>query len=172
MRQSGPVDARTDLTYQVHTADERAQLEAFLDTYRTLIAAIVDDLTEDEVRTRLVPSKTTLLGLLKHVTFAEQVWFVETATGTPRAELGLPQTADESFDLADEDTIASIREAHRGVCDRARRTAAALALDDRLTGHPRIPAVTLRWMYLHMIRELAQHLGHAEILREQILARR
>jgi hypothetical protein len=27
----------------------------------------------------------------------------------------------------------------------------------------------LRWVYLHMLRELAQHCGHADILREQIL---
>ena len=29
----------------------------------------------------------------------------------------------------------------------------------------------VRWIYVHMIRELAQHCGHADILREQILAR-
>ena len=28
----------------------------------------------------------------------------------------------------------------------------------------------MRWIYIHMIRELAQHCGHADILREQILA--
>ena len=28
----------------------------------------------------------------------------------------------------------------------------------------------VRWVYLHMLRELAQHCGHADILREQILA--
>jgi hypothetical protein len=27
----------------------------------------------------------------------------------------------------------------------------------------------LRWVYLHVLRELAQHCGHADILREQIL---
>ena len=27
----------------------------------------------------------------------------------------------------------------------------------------------LRWVYLHMLRELAQHCGHADILREQLI---
>ena len=27
----------------------------------------------------------------------------------------------------------------------------------------------LRWVYLHILRELAQHCGHADILREQTL---
>ncbi len=28
----------------------------------------------------------------------------------------------------------------------------------------------LRWVYLHVVGELAQHAGHADILREQVLA--
>ena len=35
----------------------------------------LDALTEEEARLRLVPSKTTLLGLVKHVTYVEGVWF-------------------------------------------------------------------------------------------------
>jgi Protein of unknown function (DUF664) len=30
-------------------------------------------------------------------------------------------------------------------------------------------ALPLRWVYLHVLRELAQHCGHAGILREQLL---
>ena len=30
----------------------------------------------------------------------------------------------------------------------------------------------LRWVYLHTLREFAQHCGHADILREQILSAR
>jgi len=30
---------------------------------------------------QLVPSKTTLLGLLKHVTYVEGVWFDQAVTG-------------------------------------------------------------------------------------------
>jgi hypothetical protein len=31
-------------------------------------------------------------------------------------------------------------------------------------------AFTLRWIYLHMIRELAEHCGHSDIIRELIVA--
>jgi Protein of unknown function (DUF664) len=37
-----------------------------------------------------------------------------------------------------------------------------------LTGHFLGP-LPLRWVYLHVLREFAQHCGHADILREQIL---
>ena len=159
-------------TYTVHTADERAQFDAFLTTYRKALNASLDDMTEDEVRSRLVRSKTTLLGLVKHAAYVEQVWFVETVTGTPRAELGLPPTVDDSYDLDPGDTIAGVQAIHRGVVDAAARAVADLPLDSVLEGHPRIRAVTLRWVFLHMLRELAQHVGHAEILREQLLEAR
>jgi hypothetical protein len=160
------------LTYEVHTADERAQLDAFLTTYRHLLNETIDGLSEDEARRRLVPSETTLLGLVKHATYVEQVWFNETLTGTPRAELGLSPLASDSFELDEDDTVASVRAAHRAAFAASESAVAGVPLDTVLTGHPRIEQVTLRWVYLHMLRELAQHSGHAEILREIVLAER
>jgi len=115
-----------------------------------------------------VPSQTTLLGLVKHATFAEKVWFDEAITRRPRAEIGIPATPDESFILDRTDTIASIRHAHRQACESSRRATAPLALDDIVYGNRRGP-LPLRWVYLHTLRELAQHCGHADILREQII---
>ena len=114
-----------------------------------------------------MPSRTTLLGLVKHATFVERVWFDEAVTGRPRAEIGIPSGPDESFHLADTDTIASIRAAYVEACAASRRAVAGLGLDDKLTGNRRGP-LPLRWVYLHMLRELAQHCGHADILREQL----
>jgi hypothetical protein len=44
----------------------------------------------------------------------------------------------------------------------------SLGPDDWVYGYRRGP-LPLRWVYLHVLRELAQHGGHADILREQIL---
>ena len=49
----------------------------------------------------------------------------------------------------------------------SREAVATLSLDDVLHGNRRGP-LPLRWVYLHVLRELAQHCGHADILREQI----
>lgn len=155
----------------VHTADERSQLEAFLDTHRRLLNESLDGITDEQARRRLVPSDTTMLGLVKHATYAEQVWFNEAITSTPRAELGLPPTAAESFLLATDDTVDSVRATHRRVCAASAQAAAALTMDDIVTGH-RLGPLSLRWIYLHSIREFAQHAGHADILREQLLQQR
>jgi hypothetical protein len=99
----------------------------------------------------------------------EKVWFDEAITCRSRAEIGIPATPDESFILTDEDTIATVQAAHRQACEASRRATSLLNLDDELPGNRRGP-LPLRWVYLHMLRELAQHCGHADILREQILA--
>src|SRR3954447_12364527 len=147
----------------------RAQFEVFLDEHRGALDACLDGLTEEQARRSLVPSRTTLLGLVKHATFVEKVWFDEAVACRSRAEIGIPATPDESFVLDDGDTIASVRQAHREACEAARRATATLGLGDVLRGNRRGP-LPLRWVYLHMLRELAQHCGHADILREQITA--
>lgn len=79
-----------------------------------------------------------------------------------------PATPDESFILDDNDTIATVQQAHREACQSSRRATSSLGLDDILRGNRRGP-LPLRRVYLHMLRELAQHCGHADILREQFL---
>jgi hypothetical protein len=156
-------------SFDVPLDDERAQLDAFIEECRTAIEATLDGLTEEQARRRLVPSATTLLGLVKHVTWMQRVWYEECVGGTSRRELGLVQGPDESFQLSDDDTIASVTAAHREACATARTMIADLALDAVVTGHRSGPR-TLRWVYLQVLRELAHHCGHADILREQTLA--
>ena len=153
------------------TGTERDLLEAFLNANRAEIRGLLDGVTEAQARRRLVPSLTTLLGLVKHAAFVERVWFEVTLTGRTRDELGLPQDIDTTFTLTDDDTIDTVRAAY----DTATSTAAAIAathdLDD-VAQHHRLGHVSLRWIYLHMIEELARHAGHGDILTEQLLSGR
>jgi hypothetical protein len=158
-------------SFDVTAEPLKVQLETFLDEHRAALRGCLDGLTEEEARRRLVPSETTLLGLVKHVTYAERVWFGEAVTGRPRQEMGLPPNAADAFTLTGADTIASVRRAHDEACEASRRAAAGLDLDDVLRGHWLGP-LPLRWVYLHALREFAQHCGHADILREQILSGR
>ena len=147
----------------------KEQLETFLDEHRAALSASLNDLTEEQARRRLVPSQTTLLGLVKHAAFAERVWFEEAVTGRSRQEMGLPPRAADAFILSDQDTIESVRRVHDDACAASRRATAGLGLDDVVHGH-RFGPLPVRWIYLHALREFAQHCGHADILREQILS--
>ena len=70
-----------------------------------------------------------------------------------------------------DDTVASITENFRRVCAESDRVAFDHDLDDT-ANHARRGPVSLRWIYVHMIEELARHAGHGDILREQVLASR
>ncbi|MEU0117559.1 DinB family protein [Streptomyces bobili] len=152
----------------VFHAPYREQFETFLDEHRSALHDSLNGLTEEQARRSLVTSKTTLLGLVKHAAFVEKVWFDEAISCRSRTEIGIPATPDESFDLHGGDTIASVQDAYQRACAASRRATADLTLDDLVLGNRRGP-LPLRWVYLHTLRELAQHCGHADILREQIL---
>src|ERR1700678_2676305 len=117
----------------------RDQFEVFIDEHRRDLNACLDGLTEEQARRSLVTSRTTLLGLVKHATFVEKVWFDEAITGRPRAEIGIPRSPDESFILQSDDTIATVRQAHREACESSRRAASSLGLDDLVHGNRRGP---------------------------------
>ncbi|MCA2216688.1 DinB family protein [Jidongwangia harbinensis] len=151
------------------TPDLRARLDALLDQHRWALHDCLNRLTEDEARASLVPSRTTLLGLVKHATYVERFYFDHAITGRTLKELGVASTPTRSFVLTRQDTIESVRAAHRAACVESRRNVAALGLDAVVTGRK----VRSVWaIYLQMLSELAQHCGHADILREQILSRR
>ena len=90
------------LTDATLTGSEREQIESFLHDNRVEIVGLLDGLTEEQARRRLVPSLTTLLGLVKHAAFAERVWFDVALAGRTRAEIGLPTSVDDSFILREE----------------------------------------------------------------------
>jgi Protein of unknown function (DUF664) len=151
------------------TVEQRQRVDELVDEYRVVLHDSLNDLTEEEARRRLVPSKTTLLGLVKHAIFVEGVWFDQAVTGRSYAEIGLARTVDGSFTLGKGDTIATIQAAYRKRWVTSRMNLAGLRSDDVVSGRGERPVWALQ---LQVLRELAHHAGHADILREQILASR
>lgn len=149
--------------------EQRQRVDDLIDEYRVALHDSLNDLTEEEVRRRLVPSKTTLLGLVKHATFVEGVWFDQAITGRSYTELGIAATVDGSFTLRRTDTIASVQAEYRERWAVSRRNLDGRPLEEVVDGRGARPVWALQ---LQVLRELAQHAGHADILREQIVAGR
>ena len=149
------------------TGSERPVLEAFLDFHRQALVSKVDGISENEARRRRVPSKTTLAGLIKHMIGVERGWFQEVLGGLNPEDIG-PNVGggEESWDLAENETVSSLIKAYEQACEQSRQTATRFALDDAVP-EPDMGQVSLRWIYVHMIEETARHVGHADILREQ-----
>jgi len=149
------------------TGSERSVLEAFLDFHRQVLVSKVDGVSENEARHRRVPSRTTLAGLIKHMIGVERGWFQEVLGGRNPEDIS-PNVGggDESWDVAENETVSSLIKEYEQTCDQSRQTAARFALDDAVP-EPDMGQVSLRWIYVHMIEETARHVGHADILREQ-----
>ncbi|MEV5568528.1 DinB family protein [Spirillospora sp. NPDC052269] len=146
---------------------ERDVLDAFLDHYRDIIAAGLDGLDEQQARARLVPSSTTPIGLVSHCTAVERSWVQFVVDGRPESELSGPRSSlDASWIVPDDTTVSDVVAAYRATCAESREIIARFDLDHEFAVDDR--RVTLRWIYVHMIEELARHAGHADILREQI----
>ena len=151
------------------TVDQRQRIEELLDDYRVALHDSLNDLTEEEARRSLVSSTTTLLGLVKHARFVEGVWFDQAVTGRSYAEIGIATTVDGSFTLDNDDTIATVQADFRNCWATSRRNLAGRRSEDLVDGRGERPVWALQ---LQVLRELSQHTGHADILREQILASR
>ena len=59
---------------------------------------------------------------------------------------------------------------YQGECDRSREIVAQAASLDEPVEHPRRKGwvMSRRWILTHMLEETARHVGHADILREQL----
>jgi hypothetical protein len=90
------------------TGSERQVLEAFLDFHRQALVSKVDGLSERQARQRRVPSKTTLAGLIRHMTGVERGWFQEVLAGRKPDDIG-PNVGggDDSWDLAEDETVGN-----------------------------------------------------------------
>jgi uncharacterized damage-inducible protein DinB len=147
------------------STDERTMLVAFLDYLRDRMVAKLEGLTEEQARRSLVPSGTSLLGLVKHLAVVELGWFRWSFAGE---DLDLEP---EAQNLTPEDTISNVTGFYRGAVARAQETIAATRDLDQRAARSRRPGhetQSMRWILVHMIEETARHAGHADILREQI----
>jgi hypothetical protein len=147
-------------------------LHASLRNVRASLLWKLDGLGEYDIRRPLTPTGTNLLGLVKHLSVSEAMYFGD-VFGRPFTDLPqhwfdeqdllLPSmwaTADESRD--------EVVDRYRRACDHADATITELPID--APGHvpwwPN-PDVQLFNVLVHLVAETNRHAGHADILREQ-----
>jgi hypothetical protein len=149
-------------------AAEREILEGFLEYHREALSGKLRGLSEEDARRRLVPSLTTLIGLVSHAAAVERNWFQHYLGGTPREEItGNARGDDPSWDAGADTTIGDAIAELESACAASRRIAADFALDQTVP-HDQLGQVSLRFIYVNILAEYARHAGHADIIREQI----
>jgi uncharacterized damage-inducible protein DinB len=142
-----------------------AVLVSFLDAQRERAFEIVAGLDEHQLRTAVLPSGWTPLGLIEHLGDAERHWFGEVLLGAAE-----PLPADADADAASR-TTETVFAYYRDQIARARAVVASTSLSTPPRGrHGRgdEQVTDLRFIVLHMIEETARHLGHLDAARELI----
>jgi uncharacterized damage-inducible protein DinB len=148
--------------------DEKDVLGGFLDHYRATLLGICEGLTEEQLRRPMVPSGTSLLGLVKHLAYVEVGWFQENVANEPYDYPFDVNDPVADFRFSDDETKEDIFDLYREACARSREVLAAASLDDMIESPKRSRDYNVRWVVVHMIEETARHAGHADILREMI----
>jgi uncharacterized damage-inducible protein DinB len=155
---------------------ERADLLASLAKQRYFLRYTVRDLTNEEAAQRTTVSQLCLGGLIKHVAATEQQWIRFIQEG-PKVMSGEGASIDDwlaGFRMLDGETLAGLLDAYEQV---ARRTDELVATWPDLDAAQPLPDApwfesgaswSARRVLLHVIAEIAQHAGHADIIRESL----
>ena len=146
---------------------EKEAIGGFLDHYRGLVIALCQELPKTELTRSIVPSGTNLLGLVKHLTLVEKTWFTHRFKNEPLGWEFDPADPERDLRITEEEAPDEIIRLYEEECDRSRQVLQEASLDD-LAAHPKYRDYNLRWIALHMLEEIARHVGHADIVREQI----
>jgi uncharacterized damage-inducible protein DinB len=149
------------------TGAEKESLKVSLDRHRDAVLWKLEGLGDDDLRRSMVPSGTSLLGLVKHLAAVEYGWFCDTFG---REIEPLPfddDDPDADLRVRPEETTEDILAFYGRARAAADQAIAELDVEDTGTAWFG-EAVTMRWVLIHMIEETARHAGHVDILRELI----
>ena len=148
--------------------NERSILVGFLDDRRLTLELKCRDLDAEQLTRRSVPpSDLSLLGLVRHLAGVERYWFQHVIAGIEGPRLYQDDDGNDfAFDVtADQAIVDEAWATWRAEVANSRTTLDAVSdLGDVGEGR----AVPVREVLVHLVREYAQHLGHADLLRERI----
>lgn len=152
----------------------KSDLHRYLQAARDAMVWKLDGLAEYDIRRPMTPTGTNLLGLVKHLTGIEVIYFGDTfgrpfGQSLPWLEKAGPSNAD-MWATADEsrDDIVGM---YRRAWEHSDATITALELEamGRVAHWPDDRSeTTLHRLLIHMTAETNRHAGHADIIRELI----
>ncbi|MFD1814123.1 DinB family protein [Rhodococcus gannanensis] len=146
-------------------------LELLAEQRRTFLIAY-RGLDEAGARSRTTASELTLIALLKHVSFTEGNWIRTIRESDENAQFDMAEGM-ASWAVGDDDTVAALTAAYATIAQQTDALVAGLDLDTP------VPLPTAPWaperewwsvrkILMHVLRETAQHAGHADIIRESL----
>ena len=115
---------------------EREMLIAFLDNYRETVLIKLDGLSREALVQRVASSRTSLLGIVKHLIHVEERWFDAAIGGAPMRTRE-PDDRDAEWLVDEDETAEDLATRYRVMWARSNEIARAASLDE----HRRAPIV-------------------------------
>jgi uncharacterized damage-inducible protein DinB len=152
-------------------SDERTQLVGWLDLQRALVHYKCEGISEQDSHRSLLPTSPamSLAGLVSHLRWVEHCWFEVLFLNRPASsnpQFGDVEEAD--FQVGDA-PVHGLLDEYARQCAVSNEIVAASSLD-ACGQNPDYGAdgLNLRWILLHMVEEVARHVGHMDVIREQL----
>ncbi|MCZ4077520.1 DinB family protein [Rhodococcus sp. H36-A4] len=151
---------------------EKADIARMLADQRKNFLYTVRGITDEQARQRTTVSDLTLGGLLNHVVNNERSWMGIIAAMDECAEFDLSRMETEYL-MSPGQSVAGLVEEFALVAAATEAAITDLDLDAQvpLPTAPWAPErswQSVRYTLLHILRECAQHAGHADIIRESL----
>jgi uncharacterized damage-inducible protein DinB len=152
-------------------SDESTQLVGWLDLQRALVQWKCQGLSEEHAHRALLPTSPvmTIAGLVSHLRWVEHCWFEVLFLNRPAdSNPQFGDVADADFQVADI-PLSELLDEYERQCAVSNEIVAGASLDARGQNPDHgADGLTLRWILLHMVEEVARHVGHIDVLREQL----
>ncbi|MFE9536893.1 DinB family protein [Streptomyces sp. NPDC006691] len=153
--------------------DERGALINFVEAQRGGLRRALIGLTDEQAASRPSASGLSLSGLVKHVAETELNW-LRMAQQRPNDKQRDQSNWHESFVLIGDETVEGMLAFWAEVAVETEEFIRKVpSLDDTfpLPAAPWFPKdgrVSMRWLMMHLVEEMARHAGHADIIRESL----
>ncbi|MGW6541574.1 DinB family protein [Streptomyces massasporeus] len=155
------------------TSSEKTDLLAAFAEQRALLLITVRGLTDAQAGRRTTVSELTLGGIVKHLATGEEMWTRIMSERDGELPDGMLDTAQ--YRMAEGDTLPALLERYASAARGTEEAVAALPDLDVGVPLPKTPwsppepeVWSARRVLLHLIRETAQHAGHADLVRETL----
>jgi uncharacterized damage-inducible protein DinB len=156
-------------------SDERDAIAAFLGQQQDAFRALVHGLTPTQAAATPSASSLSLGGLVRHATSVQRSWLdsAEAAPAPPAPRGGVEDYLDGfrfDPDGSLDDLLAAFDEVSAAVLDAVRRLDldTAVPVPDAPWFPKDVEAWSVRWVWWHLMEELARHAGHGDIIRESL----
>ncbi len=156
-------------------ADDRLSvLRSYLTSQRRHVLGIVDGLDDDQLRSPVLPSGWSCLGMIQHLALDDELfWFSAVMAADPSAiAASTADNAPDAWAVSPDTPAESVLDLYRAQIDRSDTVMDAMVISTPPAWWPDFFGEwrldDLQDVLLHLITETACHAGHLDAARELI----